>query len=192
MLVPDSVYQPAEDSMMFADAASGLHGSVLEIGCGCGIASLSCAKNGKSQVLGTDINPDAVRCSKENAARNGIRNATFVQSDLFSNVERARFDAILFNPPYLPTTKEERVKGTLNHAFDGGRNGRKVLDRFLGELDGYLKPSGVLLMVQGTLNNPQETLSKLKAMGYEAGLAERRDFFFESIYLLKALKPPKP
>ena len=192
LLVSDDVYQPAEDSILLADAASRLQGSVLEMGCGCGIASLACAKNGKSQVLGADINPHAVHCAAENAARNGVKNATFMQSDLFSDIEKSQFDALLFNPPYLSTSEAERLKGPLNHAFDGGASGRAVLDRFLREFDTYLKPSGVLLLVQSSLNDPQKTQQKLKAMGYVLDVTERQNFFFESIYLLKARKPPKP
>lgn len=191
-MVPEDVYPPADDSLMLADAASELRGMILEVGCGCGIASLACAKNGRSQVLGMDINPSAVRCAAENAALNNVRDATFIKSDLFSGVGGLRFDAIIFNPPYLPTKEAERIKGPLNHAFDGGDDGRKALGRFLEKFDNYLKPSGLLLLVQSSLNGPEATRAKLEALGYKVETAEKKSFFFESIYLLKAIKPSKP
>ncbi len=188
--VPDDVYPPSDDSFLLADAAAFLRGNVLEIGCGSGLASLSCAKaHPDTLVLGVDINPSAVRAAKQNADRNRIPNALFTESDLFSKVGVQRFDAILFNPPYLPTADDETVKGPLNHAFDGGADGRKVLDRFLGEFDPYLKPGGILLLIQSSLNGVEKTQSRLEGMGYKVRMMDSENFFFESIFLLKAEKP---
>jgi len=187
--VPESVYAPAEDSIMLAKAARELQGKVLEIGCGSGIASLSAARAG-CEVLGVDINTAAVACAGENAARNGIRGTAFIQGDLFSPIPKsANFDVIMFNPPYLPTNENERVGGPLNHAFDGGPDGRCVLDRFLMEFDCYLKPGGTLLLVQSSLNDAEKTEDKLRALGYKITNTASQSFFFESIYLIKAEKP---
>lgn len=184
--VAQSVYEPAEDSFMLADAACGLQGSVLEIGCGCGIASLIAARTAES-VLGVDINPDAVGCAKANAERNSITNARFIESDLFSAVE-GRFDAILFNPPYLPTADDEHVAGQLDKAFDGGKRGRDVLDRFLSEFDRFLKRGGVLLLVQSSLNDLDKTISSLETLGYAVEVKEKQDFFFEKLFLVRGTK----
>jgi len=185
--VSNCVYEPADDSFMLASAAESLRGSVLELGCGSGIVSLTCAKGGAA-VWGVDINPEAVRCARENAERNSIRNARFMASDLFAAIPEQKFDAILFNPPYLPTTKDERLAGPLNHAFDGGEDGRKVLDRFLDQFDRYLKAGGVLLLVQSSLNDADKTHAKLEAMGYVVSVVASESFFFESLSLIKASK----
>jgi len=66
----NSVYPPAEDSFMLTEAAEMLQGRVLEVGCGCGIASLSC-KNA-SEVIGVDINPEAVNMMEENILLNKV------------------------------------------------------------------------------------------------------------------------
>lgn len=186
LFIPKSVYEPAEDSFMLADATVFLEGEVLEMGCGCGLASLACAKTA-TNVLSVDINPDAVECSKNNAAKNNVTNVQFIQSDLFSNVQGI-FDAIIFNPPYLPTKEKERIGGHLNNAFDGGKDGRKVLDRFLSEFDNYLKPNGVLLLIQSSLNDMEKTTSILEKQNYSVETKEKEDFFFERLYLLKASK----
>jgi len=182
--IPSNVYYPAEDSFMLADAAYPA-GKVLEVGCGCGIASICWAKD--NQVLGVDINPDAVKISKENAKGNSGR-AEFMESDLFSNVS-GKFDAILFNPPYLPTNEEDRVKGDLNRAFDGGPDGRAVLGRFLQEFERYLAPSGRLFLVQSSLNGAEETISFLKNKGFMVEVVDRQEFFFEKLFLIRASKP---
>lgn len=183
--VPDSVYQPSDDSFMLADAARGLNGDVLEIGCGSGIVSLTAAKTAKN-VLGTDVNPDAVACARANAERNGIGNASFVEGDMLSAVGNRKFDAILFNPPYLPTDESEHLRGHLNRAFDGGKDGRAVLDRFLVEFGSHLKPGGSLFLVQSSLNDLGKTRSVLEAAGYAVEIVAEKPFFFERLYVLKA------
>jgi release factor glutamine methyltransferase len=183
--VPDSVYLPADDSFMLADAARDLAGEVLEIGCGCGIVSLMAAKTAKT-VFGTDINPDAVSCSKANAEKNGIGNATFAEADLFSVVKDRQFDAILFNPPYLPTDESEHVHGQLDRAFDGGTDGRAVLERFLAGFGRHLRAGGSLFLVQSSLNDLGKTRSILRAGGYRVDIMAEKPFFFERLYILKA------
>ncbi len=183
LMVPESVYIPAEDSFMLADAAYPA-GKVLEIGCGCGIVSIAWAKN--NEVLGVDINPEAVCSARENAQYNKVK-ASFIESDLFSGVKR-KFDVILFNPPYLPTEKSEVLQGALNLAFDGGNDGRIVIDRFLEQFQEFLKPGGVLFLVQSSLNGFEETVSKLENLGFRVEIAASSAFFFEKLFLLKVCK----
>ena len=179
--VPDDVYPPAEDSFLLAGAAC-REGDVLEVGCGCGIVSLSWAA--KNNVTGVDINPSAVKASMENASRNGVE-ASFRESDLFSNVS-GKFDAILFNPPYLPTSGEEKLEGNLNKAYDGGKDGRETLERFLSEFFDYLKEGGKLYLIQSSLNNTESTVARLRHLGFEVEEIGRHEFFFEKLVLLKA------
>ncbi len=50
--------------------------------------------------------------------------------NLFEPVKDRKFDVILFNTPYLPTENDEVLDDNLNYAFDGGLDGRKVIDFF--------------------------------------------------------------
>ncbi len=186
--IQDSVYEPAEDSLLLAKHATKLKGRVLDMGTGSGIAALANAKaNPGNEVVGADVSPEAIACASENARKNGIRNARFLVSDFFSSVQ-GRFDAMMFNPPYLPTEYNERVAGSLNLAFDGGKDGRKVLDRFLKEFDSHMNPGGTLLLLQSSLNGPRKTRSALEKLGYKVRLIGRQDFFFESIWVVMAVK----
>jgi release factor glutamine methyltransferase len=56
--------------------------SFLEIGCGSGLVSL-CAARAGAEATAVDINPDAVRCTLANAARNNLR-GDVRGGDLFS------------------------------------------------------------------------------------------------------------
>jgi release factor glutamine methyltransferase len=183
LTITDTVYAPAEDSYMLADAAFSA-GSVLEIGCGSGIVSLSWARS--NAVTGVDINPDAVELSKENALKNNLQ-ASFIQSDLFSNVN-GKFDVILFNPPYLPTDRTEQIDGKINHAFDGGTDGRIVLNSFLRQFEKHLKPDGKLFLIQSSLNDYDQTIEQLHELGFNTNIVEKHEFFFEKLYLIVASK----
>ncbi|QDY84325.1 class I SAM-dependent methyltransferase [Paenibacillus polymyxa] len=74
--------------------------SVLDVGCGygpIGLAAATLVPNG--HVTMVDINERAVQLAIENAERNGIKNVTIKQSDLFDEVRHERFDVVLTNPP---------------------------------------------------------------------------------------------
>jgi release factor glutamine methyltransferase len=183
---PD-VYEPAEDSFLLAKYAKTLRGRILEIGCGSGIASLNAAKaDSANEVIGVDINPHAVALAQKNAKANKITNAGFMESNLFTNIAKGeRYDAIIFNPPYLPTAPEDKVKGPLNAALDGGKDGREVLDRFLDEFETYLKPDGVLLLIQSSLNDKDKTEQILEKKGFVVHVLETESYFFEKLYVLE-------
>jgi len=184
------VYEPAEDSFLLATYASSLSGSILEIGTGCGIVSLSAAQaSPKNMVLGVDINPQAVKCAEANAAANGIKNATFLLSDLFSKVPPSqKFDSILFNPPYLPTTRAERLKTPEeNAAYDGGATGINVFKRFIAEAPAHLKEGGKVAVIATSLGNGiEKTLELLEARVGSAQILAEEKFFFEKLALIEA------
>ena len=189
------VYEPAEDSFLLATYASSLSGSILEIGCGSGIVSLSAAQaNPKNSVLGVDINPKAVKCAGANAAANGIKNATFRKSDMFSEIPTSqKFDFILFNPPYLPTTRAQRLLSPdENAAYDGGASGLIVSKEFIMASPAHLKKGGRVAVIATSLGNGiEKTLALLESRVGKAGILAQESFFFEKIALIEAKRGPK-
>lgn len=54
-------------------------GSVLDLGCGSGILSIGAARLGATEVLGLDIDPDAIAVSNKNTAVNGVGSRVRIQ-----------------------------------------------------------------------------------------------------------------
>ncbi len=184
------VYVPQEDSFMLAKHSHKLEGNILELGVGCGISSLINAfRNPSNYVLGVDRNPKAVENSMYNALHNGIKNAQFISSNLFSNVPNLRFDAILFNPPYLPEKPDcPRAQSPMDLALYSGKDGRTETDRFLYYLPDYLLPGGEAFIIQSSLTNIPKTVHKASALGFSVEVIEEQSFFFEKLALLKLFK----
>jgi len=185
--VLDNVYEPAEDSFLFAENLTVRKGDVvLDMGTGCGILGIIAAENA-ARVVAVDINLYAVRCAKENAKLNGVLDKMFfVQGDLFKPIKIGeKFDLILFNAPYLPPESVED-NSWLGYAWSGGVAGRQVIDRFICEAPKYLKRDGRVFLMQSTLSNIDETLRKFEEIGLRASVVvERALAFFETIVLVK-------
>jgi len=182
----DLVYEPAEDSFLLADAAlkeakAGMR--ILEIGTGSGFVSAVLLANLKDiRLVATEINPHAARCAK-------INGVEVILTDLFKALKsrrpETRFDLILFNPPYLPTSREEKVPGWLNYAFDGGTSGRETLDRFLDEVRDYLKPGGEILVLISSITGLDPVKEKMEKLGFAADVVARKKVSFEELMVVR-------
>ena len=73
--VADAIYARAREL-----AALTSEDTLLDLFCGTGSIGLSMARDA-GEVIGIEIIPDAIRCAKENAERNGITNAHFFVGD---------------------------------------------------------------------------------------------------------------
>ncbi len=184
----DNVYVPAEDSYLLADNLEIESGqSVLEIGTGSGIVAMYASRL-TDKITVTDINFDACQLAEKNFKDNCIENIEILFGNLFEPVKNRKFDVILFNTPYLPTEDDEVIDDTINYAFDGGLNGRKVIDVFLNEVGNHLNDGGIVQMIQSSLSGNQETLDRFDELGFIAEKKASEHFFFEDITLINAYK----
>jgi len=185
----EMVYKPSDDSFLLVDNLDINSGDrVLEIGTGSGIIAMYASKLA-DEVVATDINFNAIELAEENFENNNIINIELLFGDLFeplkSDSEKdQKFDVILFNTPYLPTEECEILEDNLNYAFDGGLDGRKVIDSFLNEVKNYLNESGRIQIVQSSLSNVEQTLLKLEELGFLTEITASEKFFFEEIVLI--------
>jgi len=136
--------------------------TLMEIGIGTGVISLILLKQKKvTKVIGTDINPNAVECSKENAERFGYENQVdVVQADMFPETSGDKVDILFFNPPWRPLKKskdeageEEQEKDdelTLldQSIYDPGQN---LLRRYLLNAQHYVKEDGHVYLLLSNL-----------------------------------------
>jgi len=158
------VYEPAEDSYLLIDAAlNEIVGSnrrlrIIEIGTGSGIVTAAMMRDApEHRYAATDINPHAVTCARANRV-------PVVHADLFRGL-RGRFDLIIFNPPYLPTAPAERVDGWLDYAWNGGADGRAVIDRFLKHAPAFLADRGSILLLLSSLTGIETVRERMASAG---------------------------
>jgi release factor glutamine methyltransferase len=142
---------------------------VLDLGSGSGAGGVAAARHGCS-VVAVDINPAAVRCTRINALLNNVT-LDVRHGDLFAPVEDARFDVVLFNPPYY--------HGVPRDALDHAWRSPDLRERFASELGSHLSDAGFALMVLSSDGDCGEFLTALERHGFHCGVVARKDFINE-------------
>jgi release factor glutamine methyltransferase len=169
------VFQPRSDARLLAavlrERGHARGARVLDVFTGSGALALAAAAEGAREVVAVDVSRRALLTTRRNARRNGLADAVRTRrGDLFAPVAGERFDAILANPPYVPSGTDALPRSGARRAWRAGRDGRLLLDRLCAEAPAHLRPGGALLLVQSSLCGESETLARLAA----AGLAEAR------------------
>ena len=143
------------------------HGSVLDLGTGCGLLALLAARSAR-RVVATDVVEACVRCTWRNALLNGFEVQVDVRlGDVFAPVTGEVFDLILTNPPQMPTPPGREVGEDEAAADDGGHDGWAILDQVIREAPVYLKPGGQLVFTLLDFLGEQNAFRRVK----EAGLS---------------------
>ena len=186
----DNVYEPSDDTYLLISALEKIvlkkGSNVLEVGCGTGIVSISLSSKVAS-VVACDINSYAVSLALKNVKRNKIDNIKVIESDLFSNVS-GKFDLIVFNTPYLPQDSDEVVSGEINHAWDGGADGRKVIDRFLSCVSDFLPENGCIVFLESSLSSYETSVKYLEKEGFQVEIIDRLKLHFEELVVIRAVR----
>ncbi len=126
---PKNGYAPAEDSWLLAHAIEKHSQHVrgkkcLDMGCGNGIQTAALWLSDAARVTCVDVNPDALRVTREMVEKNFPEkkdHTRYVSSFLFDALNGEKFDAIVFNPPYVPSETIKWVE------VDGGKKGREIM-----------------------------------------------------------------
>src|SRR3990172_4273190 len=152
--------------------------SVLDLGTGSGFQLF--ALPFQTPMLGIDLNPHAVEIARVNSDWNETHWISFEQIDMTkglagSFLENKSFDAIIGNPPVIPTPRNvsTRLQGSL-HA-DGGVDGLAVVEKALPDLGSLLNKSGSVQLLLSSLGSKiKPRTEKLEALIAEAGLSGKQ------------------
>lgn len=126
--------------------------SVLDIGTGSGAIAVSVAKYTSAKVTAVDISNEAINVARENAKNNGV-NIEFVNSDLFTNINK-KFDLILSNPPYIEKDVIKTLEPDVKNyepllALDGGIDGLDFYKSITKDCCKYLNQNGSIVFEIG-------------------------------------------
>jgi release factor glutamine methyltransferase len=130
----------------------------VDVGTGSGCLAIASAhQQPKGHFVAIDISERALAVARANAAALGVADRIdFRLGDGLKpvNGERA-FDAIIANPPYIPTELIDHLElGVKDYeprlALDGGRGGLEMVSRLIEEAPAYLRPGGQFILEIGT------------------------------------------
>jgi release factor glutamine methyltransferase len=171
------VYEPAEDSHLLAATVAGRIGPedlVLDCGTGSGYVGAHVAAASGARVLASDVNPHACR----RASEEGLE---AIRSDLLAPFSEGTFDAVLFNPPYLPTVRENEWDDWMERALSGGESGREVIEPLLADVGRVLAPAGRAFLLVSSLTGYDTVLDLAADAGLDAESLRDESFPFETL-----------
>ncbi len=130
--------------------------TILELGTGSGAIVVSlCKAHPHHHYFACDISKSALRIAKLNAQTLVNNQVRFFAGSWFSSIKQGgKFDAIVSNPPYIPTRDIKLLQPEIKEfepmlALDGGKDGLQSYRLILEQAFDYLVPGGTLLLEMG-------------------------------------------
>ena len=165
------IYSPAEDSYLMQEVLKknikDKNLKILEIGTGSGIILSTLKEIGMINVLGVDINRNAVKHCRD-------LGFNCIYSNLFSNI-KDKFDRIIFNPPYLPEDKNNKEDKQSKLATTGGEKGSEIINKFLKQAKKHLTEKGKIFLLKSNLTK------EVNWLNYKKKLLVKKKLFFEEL-----------
>lgn len=188
-----AVYRPQHDSWLLIDTlvrndmVTGRR--VVDLCAGSGVVAIAAAEMGASEVTALDISPSAVRCTQANALAAQVdvdaRLGSWTQA-----LEHEPFDIVVCNPPYVPvgphTCAEADVATGPVASWDGGPDGRLVLDPLCRSAAAILAGGGSLFLVQSEFADVEQSVTLLRATGLDADICATQRIPFGPVLHLQA------
>jgi release factor glutamine methyltransferase len=163
---------------------------VVDLCTGSGVVAISAAEGGAGSVTALDISIAAVRCARSNALSAGVD--VDVRHGSWSRAaEFGPFDVVLCNPPYVPEPPGGDVEAIPCHAgpaaaFDGGLDGRRLLDPLCAAAPTLLATGGTMLLVHSEFSDEAASLNALRQAGLKASVIARQRVPFGPVLMARA------
>ena len=175
-------YQPHEDSYLlaytigkFLEYSPNKPRKALDMGSGRGIQAEILQSSQVPKVLCADIDSEVIKSLE-------ARGFNATQSDLFENI-KAKFDLIVFNPPYLPGNYKEDPT-TL-----AGPKGNELIIKFLDHARNHLEPKGSILLLFSSLSDGKTIVEEAGKMNYTGKQLTELPLFQEKLYVYQFCCP---
>ncbi len=168
-VVPPEVYPPNPFGLAELVETEVRDGErVLDLGTGSGVNGIVAAARA-GEVVAVDVNPAAVACARENAARNGVAERFAArESDLFAAVD-GRFDLIVFDPPFRWfRPRDLRERGTADEGY-------ATLTAFFEQARGRLTGAGRILLAFGTTGDIDYLHELIRLHGFSVETLRERE-----------------
>jgi release factor glutamine methyltransferase len=160
-----------DEVLRFIRGRSGAALRVLDVGTGCGAIACTIAAQTQAIVDGTDVSAAAVAIANENARHLDVaERCRFYHGDLAVPVAHKRYDVVVANLPYVPTSDLPTLPNPAAYepraALDGGPDGLTLYRRLLAHIPLLLKPDAMLLCeaapatIEGLTSMVQTTLPR--------------------------------
>ena len=153
---------------------------ILDLCTGSGAIAISLAKYiDKSNITAVDISSKALNVAKLNAKNNEVEDRiTFVESDLFENLKKEKYDIIVSNPPYIKKEVlkklDKEVQKEPNLALNGGYDGLDFYRKIIKNAEEYLKFNGYLCFEIG-YDQKEDVENLLKEQEKYANITCKKD-----------------
>ncbi len=161
--------------------------SILDLCTGSGCIAIALAfAFPNSQITASDINVSALEVAKINVEKHSLeKRINLVKSDIFSAMQKSKFDLIIANPPYVQDFLVDEFPKEYKHeprvAFLGGANGIDIIKSILKTACNHLTEDGLLFMEVGSAKEAIEySLPDIGFTWISADSGEQSVFMVES------------
>lgn len=138
--------------------------SILDIGTGSGCLALALGKElPKANITGIDKSARAIEIAKLNSETLKIKNANFIQIDLFKNKIEGKYDVVISNPPYIPQREIESLMPDVKNfeplsALTDSADGLTFYRKISEISKGIINLTGWLFLEVGLGEHPKKTM----------------------------------
>jgi release factor glutamine methyltransferase len=158
---------------------------VLDVGAGTGALAIAAARAGAASVTAVDLSRRSAAATWLNSRLHRVP-VTVRCGDLLAPVRGRRFDVVVANPPYVPAATQDPARYRMARCWDGGHDGRLLLDRLCAGLPDVLTDDGTVLIVHSEVCGEQATIAAMEAVGLHARVIARAELPFGPVMRARA------